>query len=58
MPIYDCGEPECAECQRAFGPDRTAAVARFKAREAAYAKLSNVADGGGKRVASFVVGGV
>lgn len=37
MPIYDCGDPDCWECQRAFGPDRTKAITRFKAREAAYA---------------------
>ena len=46
MPIYDCGSPECDECQRAFGPDRTKAIANFRAREAYYAALNTgTADG-------------
>jgi hypothetical protein len=27
MPLFDCKSPECLECQRAFGPDRDAAIA-------------------------------
>lgn len=40
MPAYDCGDPECAECQRAFGPDRAKAIANYKFREAQYAALA------------------
>lgn len=36
-PAYDCGAADCDECKRAFGPDRSAAVARFNEREIAYA---------------------
>lgn len=32
MPLYDCGVPDCEECQRAFGPDRSQALAVYKAR--------------------------
>jgi hypothetical protein len=32
MPVYDCGVPDCSECQRAFGPDRTAAIADYQAK--------------------------
>lgn len=39
MPVYDCGAADCAECQRAFGPDRSKAIANYEARAAAYAKL-------------------
>lgn len=39
MPVYDCGDEECEECQRAFGPDRSKAIANYKRREAAYASL-------------------
>ncbi len=39
MPVYDCGDADCEECKRAFGPDRQAAIANYKAREEAYAKL-------------------
>ena len=38
-PVYDCGDPECQECQRAFGPDRSAAIARHNARAKYYATL-------------------
>jgi hypothetical protein len=41
MPLYDCGERECRECQIAFGPDREKAIRNFEAREAGYATLSN-----------------
>ncbi len=30
MPLYDCGESDCDECQRAFGPDRSEAIAKIK----------------------------
>lgn len=39
MPLYDCGERECAECQRAFGPNREKAIKNYEAREAFYAGL-------------------
>jgi len=39
MPLYDCGDKECQECQRAFGPNRDKAVRNFEAREAFYATL-------------------
>lgn len=42
MPLYDCGERECQECQTAFGPNREKAIRNFEAREVAYAMLSNV----------------
>ena len=32
MPVYDCGVPDCAECQREFGPDRSKAIAAYQAR--------------------------
>lgn len=38
-PAYDCGDPDCEECRRAFGPDRSKAIARFREREAAYDAL-------------------
>ena len=37
MPIYDCGEKDCAECQRAFGPDRSVAIQNYVRRCEAYA---------------------
>lgn len=39
MPLYDCGDRECDECQRAFGPNREKAIRNFEAREIAYAAL-------------------
>lgn len=41
MPLYDCGDSECHECQKAFGPNREKAIRNFEAREVAYSKLSN-----------------
>lgn len=41
MPLYDCGDSECQECQAAFGPNRSKAIRNFQAREVAYSKLSN-----------------
>lgn len=32
MPVYDCGDPDCDECERAFGPDRSEAIRRYEAR--------------------------
>ncbi len=32
MPLYDCGAPDCEECQREFGPDRAKAIAAFERR--------------------------
>lgn len=40
MPLYDCGDPDCGECQRAFGPDRSAAFERTKQREKFYNGLA------------------
>ena len=40
MPIYDCGSPECDECQRAFGPDRTAAIAIYQRRVEFYSIIA------------------
>jgi hypothetical protein len=39
MPLYDCGERECEECQKAFGPNRQKAIRNFEAREVAFEKL-------------------
>lgn len=39
MPVYDCGDAECTECQRAFGPDRSKAIANYERRAAYYATL-------------------
>ena len=39
MPLYDCGDKDCEECQRAFGPNREKAIKRFEARETFYAAL-------------------
>jgi hypothetical protein len=38
-PSYDCGDEDCEECQKAFGPDRAEAIARFKLREYCYAEI-------------------
>lgn len=40
MPLYDCGAPECEECQRAFGPDRSKAIANYQARDQRYQELT------------------
>jgi hypothetical protein len=37
MPVYDCGDPDCDECKREFGPDRSRAIAKYHAREKEYA---------------------
>lgn len=42
MPLYDCGERECDECQRAFGPNRERAIKNFEAREVFYAELERM----------------
>ena len=31
MPVYDCGVPDCTECQKVFGPDRSKAIAAYEA---------------------------
>lgn len=41
MPLYDCGDPDCLGCQIAFGPDRSAAIARHNAREGAMERIGN-----------------
>jgi hypothetical protein len=38
-PVYDCGDADCEECQKAFGPDRSTAIANYEARERYYARL-------------------
>lgn len=40
-PIYDCGAPDCQECENAFGPNR--AMAAFKDRSRRYSKHVHVA---------------
>lgn len=37
MPLYDCGAPDCEECQKAFGPNRSATIANYEAHERLYA---------------------
>ena len=39
MPVYDCGDPDCEECKREFGPDRSKAIAAYKAREQTYPQV-------------------
>ena len=39
MPIYDCGAPDCDECQRAFGPDRSKAIELYRRRDKYYADI-------------------
>lgn len=45
MPLYDCGDRECRECQRAFGPRREKAIRNFEAREVAYTALEKANQG-------------
>ena len=42
MPLYDCGDRECDECQRAFGPNREKAIKNIDAREVFYAELERM----------------
>ena len=46
MPLYDCGDPECGECERAFGPDRSSAIARHDRRQRAYAAFQVALENG------------
>lgn len=39
MPLYDCGASDCGECQTAFGPDRSAAIANYDRREKHFALI-------------------
>jgi hypothetical protein len=39
MPAYDCGAADCGECQREFGPDRSAAIANYERREKHFALI-------------------
>lgn len=32
MPVYDCGSPDCVECEKAFGPDRKKAIVAHRSR--------------------------
>jgi len=41
MPLYDCGDPDCDECQRTFGPDRSKAIEQSNQRAIFYAGLNN-----------------
>jgi len=43
MPIYDCGNPDCDECKREFGPDRTEAVTNYFRRYWCYTPHTHVA---------------
>jgi hypothetical protein len=43
MPLYDCGSPDCAECQRAFGAGRAKAIATYLRRAEWYAALNKPA---------------
>lgn len=43
MAAYDCGDKDCDECKRAFGPDRSKAIANYEARERFYAQLPQAA---------------
>ena len=38
-PLYDCGDSDGEECQKAFGPDRSKAIADHEARASYYARL-------------------
>ena len=40
MPLWDCGHPDCDECIRAFGPDRSDATRRFERRRACMEALA------------------
>jgi hypothetical protein len=44
MPVYDCGAADCEECQKAFGPDRSNAIANYEARDRFYASLNRKHD--------------
>lgn len=44
MPVYDCGQPDCGECQREFGPDRSVAISEYEARCSAYKAKPLTAD--------------
>lgn len=52
-PAYDCGHPECWECERTFGPARSKAIDIFRRREDFYATLDQGTAGptGGRQVA-------
>lgn len=39
MPLYDCGAKDCSECETAFGPDRSKAIATYEKRESYYAAI-------------------
>lgn len=43
MPIYDCGDPECAECEEAFGPHRAKAIAEFHEKSRRWTRHVHVA---------------
>jgi hypothetical protein len=43
MPIYDCGDPECTECEEAFGPSRGKAIAEFREKSRRWTKHTHVA---------------
>lgn len=55
MPLYDCGDPDCSECQREFGPDRSKAIAANEQRAHAYDRIGRInAANRGKVITSFV----
>ncbi len=43
MPLYDCGASECEECETAFGPDRSKAIAAHETRARQYQRHTHVA---------------
>lgn len=43
MPIYDCGDPDCSECEEAFGPDRAKAIAEYREKTRRYSPHTHVA---------------
>lgn len=43
MPIYDCGDPDCGECESAFGPNRAKAISHYLSKERRYSKHTHVA---------------
>jgi len=45
MPIYDCGVPDCEECQRAFGPNRERAIENYRRRCESYDRLEEETKG-------------
>lgn len=47
MPAYDCGNPDCIECAREFGPDRREAIKRFEFRSRGLSVVRAPSEDGG-----------